>query len=143
MLNPFLSYLSLLFYPVSSLSCSLLIVRYRGTVYNGFTRVVFSAVMEWLGTNGVSLFLSGLILALGSYFIRLRVSQKLHTSSQVVVGAIVGSLFCILWYTMWNSLLREAFEASLLVQISVFLFAATFALAFAAYVVLNWFKDER
>ncbi|CAA0385595.1 unnamed protein product [Arabidopsis thaliana] len=101
------------------------------------------SVMEWLGTNGVSLFLSGLILALGSYFIRLRVSQKLHTSSQVVVGAIVGSLFCILWYTMWNSLLREAFEASLLVQISVFLFAATFALAFAAYVVLNWFKDER
>ncbi|CAD5325449.1 unnamed protein product [Arabidopsis thaliana] len=101
------------------------------------------SVMEWLGTNGVSLFLSGLILALGSYFIRLRVSQKLHTSSQVVVGAIVGSLFCILWYTMWNSLLHEAFEASLLVQISVFLFAATFALAFAAYVVLNWFKDER
>jgi len=71
MLNPFLSYLSLLFYPVSSLSCSLLIVRYRGTVYNGFTRVVFSAVMEWLGTNGVSLFLSGLILALGSYFVSL------------------------------------------------------------------------
>ncbi|KAG7565224.1 Phosphatidic acid phosphatase type 2/haloperoxidase [Arabidopsis suecica] len=101
------------------------------------------SVMEWLGTNRVSLFLSGLILALGSYFIRLRVSQKLHTSSQVVVGAIVGSVFCILWYTMWNSLLREAFESSLLVQISVFLFAATFALAFAAYVVLNWFKDDR
>lgn len=61
----------------------------------------------------------------------------------MVVGAIVGSVFCILWYTMWNSLLREAFESSLLVQISVFLFAATFALAFAAYVVLNWFKDDR
>ncbi|XP_010424887.1 PREDICTED: lipid phosphate phosphatase epsilon 1, chloroplastic [Camelina sativa] len=101
------------------------------------------SVMEWLGTSGVSLLLSGFILALGSYFIRLRVSQKLHTSSQVVVGAIVGSLFCILWYTTWNSLLREAFESSLLVQISVFLVAVTFALAFAVYVVLNWFKDDR
>ncbi|EOA24702.1 hypothetical protein CARUB_v10017980mg [Capsella rubella] len=100
-------------------------------------------VIEWLETNGVSLFLSSFILALGSYFIRLRVSQKLHTSSQVVVGAIVGSIFCILWYTTWNSLLREAFESSLLVQISVFLVAATFALAFAVYVVFNWFKDDR
>lgn len=31
--------------------------------------VVFSVVMEWLGTNGVSLFLSGFILTLGSYFV--------------------------------------------------------------------------
>ncbi|VVB05287.1 unnamed protein product [Arabis nemorensis] len=101
------------------------------------------SVMEWLGTNKVSFFLSGFILALGSYFIKLRVSQKLHTSSQVVVGAIVGSVFCILWYTTWNSLLLEAFESSLLVQISVFLVAAALALSFAVYVVFNWFKDDR
>uniref|UniRef100_A0A1J3DSU1 Lipid phosphate phosphatase epsilon 1, chloroplastic n=1 Tax=Noccaea caerulescens TaxID=107243 RepID=A0A1J3DSU1_NOCCA len=101
------------------------------------------SVMEWLGTNKVSLFLSGFILALGSYFIRLRVSQKLHTSSQVVVGAIVGSIFCIVWYTTWNLLLFEAFESSLLLQISLFLVAASFSLAFAAHVVLNWFKDDR
>ncbi|XP_024013511.1 lipid phosphate phosphatase epsilon 1, chloroplastic isoform X2 [Eutrema salsugineum] len=101
------------------------------------------SVMEWLGTNKVSLCLSSFILALCSYFIRLRVSQKLHTSSQVVVGAIVGSVFCILWYKTWNSLLIEAFESSLWVQIFVFLVAATFALAFAVYVVLNWFRDDR
>lgn len=60
----------------------------------------------------------------------------------MVVGAFVGSLFCILWYTTWNSLLLEAFESSLLIQISVFMVAITFALAFAVYVVLNWFKDR-
>lgn len=32
-----------------------------------------SAVMEWLGTNELSLFLSGLILALGSYFVSLHI----------------------------------------------------------------------
>ncbi|KAG2263723.1 hypothetical protein Bca52824_070802 [Brassica carinata] len=79
----------------------------------------------------------------GSYFIRLRVSQKLHTSSQVVVGAIVGSVFCIFWYTTWNSLLLEAFESSLLIQTSVFLVAAALTLAFAIFVVLNWFRIDR
>ncbi|XP_010484643.1 PREDICTED: lipid phosphate phosphatase epsilon 2, chloroplastic-like isoform X2 [Camelina sativa] len=56
------------------------------------------SVMEWLGTNVLSLFLSGLVLALGSYFTWLRVSQKLHTTSQVVVGAIVGSVYSTLWF---------------------------------------------
>ncbi|XP_056851036.1 lipid phosphate phosphatase epsilon 2, chloroplastic-like isoform X2 [Raphanus sativus] len=39
------------------------------------------SVMEWLGTNPLSLFLCGLILAFASYFTWLRVSQKLHTIS--------------------------------------------------------------
>ncbi|KAF8098040.1 hypothetical protein N665_0275s0011 [Sinapis alba] len=101
------------------------------------------SVMEWLGTSKVSLFLSCLILASGSYFIWLRVSQKLHTSSQVVVGAIVGSVFCILWYTTWNLLLLEAFESSLLLQVSVILSAAALALAFATHVVLNWLRNDK
>ncbi|KAJ0248874.1 Lipid phosphate phosphatase epsilon 1 [Hirschfeldia incana] len=101
------------------------------------------SVMEWLGTSKVSVFLSCLILASCSYFIRLRVSQKLHTSNQVVVGAIVGSVFCILWYTTWNSLLLEAFESSLLLQRSVFLVAAAFTLAFATHVALNWFRNDK
>nr|VDC98330.1 unnamed protein product [Brassica rapa] len=59
---------------------------------------IFS-VVEWLGTNELSLFLSGLILALASYFTWLRVSQKLHTTSQVVVGAIFGSVYSTLCVT--------------------------------------------
>ncbi|KAL1217034.1 Lipid phosphate phosphatase epsilon 2 [Cardamine amara subsp. amara] len=101
------------------------------------------SVMEWLGTNIISLFLSGLILALGSYFTWLRVSQKLHTTSQVVVGAIVGSVYSTLWYKTWNSLVLEAFTSSFSVQVAVFLVAAASALGFVVYVLLNWFKDDR
>ncbi|XP_019088560.1 PREDICTED: lipid phosphate phosphatase epsilon 2, chloroplastic isoform X3 [Camelina sativa] len=101
------------------------------------------SVMEWLGTNVLSLFLSGLVLALGSYFTWLRVSQKLHTTSQVVVGAIVGSVYSTLWYVTWNSFVFEAFTSSFSVQVPVFLVAAASALGFAVYVLLNWFKDDR
>lgn len=101
------------------------------------------SVMEWLGTNELSLFLSGLILALASYFTWLRVSQKLHTASQVVVGAIVGSVYSTLWYITWNSLVLEAFASSFSVQVAVFIAAAASALGFAVYVLLNWFKDDR
>ncbi|CAN8251334.1 unnamed protein product [Cochlearia groenlandica] len=100
---------------------------------------VFS-VMEWLGTNALSLFLSCLILAFGSYFTWLRVSQKLHTSSQVVVGALVGAAYSTLWYITWNSLVFESFASSLSVQFAVFSVAAASALGFAVYVLLNWFK---
>ncbi|CAN7005314.1 unnamed protein product [Brassica oleracea var. botrytis] len=101
------------------------------------------SVMEWLGTNELSLFLSGLIVALASYFTWLRVSQKLHTASQVVVGAIVGSVYSTLWYITWNSLVLEAFASSFSVQVAVFTAAAASALGFAVYVLLNWFKDDR
>ncbi|CAN6874500.1 unnamed protein product [Brassica oleracea] len=103
---------------------------------------IFS-VVEWLGTNELSLFLSGLILALASYFIWLRVSQKLHTTSQVVVGAIFGSVYSTLWYITWNSLVLEAYASSFSVQVAVFAVAAASALGFTVYVLLNWFKDDR
>nr|ADQ43212.1 phosphatidic acid phosphatase [Schrenkiella parvula] len=99
--------------------------------------------LEWLGTNELSLFLSGLILALGSYFTWLRVSQKLHTTSQVLVGGILGSLYSTLWYITWNALVLEAFASSFSVQVAVFTAAAASALGFAFYVLLNWFKDDR
>ncbi|CDY65309.1 BnaCnng46570D [Brassica napus] len=103
---------------------------------------IFS-VVEWLGTNELSLFLSGLILALASYFIWLRVSQKLHTTGQVVVGAIFGSVYSTLWYITWNSLVLEAYASSFSVQVAVFAVAAASALGFTVYVLLNWFKDDR
>ncbi|KAH0929211.1 hypothetical protein HID58_014941, partial [Brassica napus] len=117
-------------------------------------------VMEWLGTNELSLFLIGLILALASYFQKhinefthllviicmqtwLRVSQKVHTTNQVVVGAIVGSVYSTLLYITWNSLVLEAFASSFSVQVAVFTAAAAAsALGFAVYVLLNWFKDD-
>ncbi|KAG2257735.1 hypothetical protein Bca4012_094892 [Brassica carinata] len=80
---------------------------------------------------------------IGFIFYTVKVSQKLHTGNQVVVGGLVGSVFCIFWYKTWNLLLLEAFKSSLLLQIYVFLVASAYTLAFAAYVVLNSFRHDR
>uniref|UniRef100_A0A0D3E2P5 Phosphatidic acid phosphatase type 2/haloperoxidase domain-containing protein n=1 Tax=Brassica oleracea var. oleracea TaxID=109376 RepID=A0A0D3E2P5_BRAOL len=100
------------------------------------------SVMEWLGTNPLSLFLSGFILG-SSHWLLILVSQKLHTTSQVVVGAIFGSVYCTLWYITWRSLVLQAFASSFPVQIAVFTVAAASALGSAVYVLLNWSKEDR
>ncbi|KAK8606752.1 hypothetical protein V6N13_052512 [Hibiscus sabdariffa] len=55
-----------------------------------FYTVVFTiaSVLEWLGVNELSVSISVLALAFGSYFSWLRVSQKLHTINQILVGAV-------------------------------------------------------
>jgi len=80
-----------------------------------------------------------LILCFQSY---LRVSQKLHTVSQVVVGAVVGSTFSILWYWLWNAFVLDAFVSSLWVRIIVLLGSAVLCLGFLLHVVRHWLKDE-
>ncbi|KAH0868919.1 hypothetical protein HID58_075941 [Brassica napus] len=121
---------------VAGLFGSVLLLRHDGAA-------LWAVIGSWLGTNELSLFLSGLILALASYFIWLRVSQKLHTTGQVVVGAIFGSVYSTLWYITWNSLVLEAYASSFSVQVAVFAVAAASALGFTVYVLLNWFKDDR
>ncbi|KAL0657097.1 hypothetical protein Bca4012_077681 [Brassica carinata] len=78
-----------------------------------------------------------------SHWLLTLVSQKLHTTSQVVVGAIFGSVYSTLWYITWNSLVLEAYTSSFSVQVAVFAVAAASALGFTVYVLLNWFKDDR
>ncbi|KAK0603912.1 hypothetical protein LWI29_010044 [Acer saccharum] len=101
------------------------------------------SIVEWMGLNEVSLMISGIALASAIYLTWLRVSQKLHTIPQVVVGAAVGSTFFTLWFLSWNALVMEAFDSSLWVQIIVYLGAAGLCLGFLLYVIRNWFKDER
>ena len=72
----------------------------------------------------------------------LRVSLGLHTINQVVVGAVVGSIFCIFWYWLWNAFVLQAFDSYLWVQIIVVLGAAAFCIGFVFYVYQNWLKDE-
>ncbi|CAI9780552.1 unnamed protein product [Fraxinus pennsylvanica] len=55
------------------------------------------SMAEWYGINGLTATLNGLVFILGCYFSWLRVSQQLHTASQVVVGAVLGYAFSILW----------------------------------------------
>ncbi|CAI0420715.1 unnamed protein product [Linum tenue] len=84
------------------------------------------ATVEWLGVNAVSVILSALLLACASYFSWLRVSQKLHTGSQVVVGAAVGTGFSALWCWLWNQFVLRAFISSAWVRVVVVLGTLTF-----------------
>lgn len=72
----------------------------------------------------------------------LRVSQRLHTLNQVMVGAAVGSTFGALWFMLWHSLVQEAFASSMLVRIAVILGSAIFCVGFVIYMIRHWLKDE-
>ena len=72
----------------------------------------------------------------------LRVSQRLHTLNQILVGAAVGSAFSALWFALWHLLVREAFASSLWVQIPVVLGSVVFCVSFVVYIIQHWLKDE-
>ncbi|MBA0771953.1 hypothetical protein Gotri_007409 [Gossypium trilobum] len=110
-----------------------------------FFTVVFAiaSLLEWLGNNAISVGISVLALAFGSYLSWLRVSQKLHTMNQILVGAVVGSIFSVLWYLSWDAVVLEAFNSSLWVRVIVLLACAGFGLGFLTYVIQYWLQDER
>lgn len=110
-----------------------------------FFTVVFAiaSLLEWLGINELSVGISVLALAFGSYLSWLRVSQKLHTMNQILVGAVVGSIFSVLWYLSWDAVVLEAFNSSLWVRVIVLLACAGFGLGFLTYVIQYWLQDER
>ncbi|MFQ6668289.1 hypothetical protein Gotur_033984 [Gossypium turneri] len=106
--------------------------------------------------NALSVGISVLALAFGSYLLVkiasnlvaglqswLRVSQKLHTMNQILVGAVVGSIFSVLWYLSWDAVVLEAFNSSLWVRVIVLLACAGFGLGFLTYVIQYWLQDER
>ncbi|KAK6924392.1 Phosphatidic acid phosphatase type 2/haloperoxidase [Dillenia turbinata] len=98
------------------------------------------SVVEWLGVNDISLIISALTLIFGSSLSWLRVSQQLHTVSQVLVGAAVGSIFSILWFWLWSAFMLEAFISYLWVRVAVALGAFGFCLCFVIYVIR--FKEQ-
>uniref|UniRef100_A0A5B7CA29 Phosphatidic acid phosphatase type 2/haloperoxidase domain-containing protein n=1 Tax=Davidia involucrata TaxID=16924 RepID=A0A5B7CA29_DAVIN len=109
-----------------------------------FFTVMFAvlSMVEWFGVNGLTITLSGLMLALGSYFSWLRVSQQLHTISQVVVGALLGSIFSIFWLWSWDAIVLQAFISHLWVRIFVVVGASGFCLGFLLYVIRYWVMGE-
>lgn len=106
--------------------------------------VIFAilSMVEWLGTNALTLTVSGLILAFGSYLSWLRVMEKYHTISQVVVGAVVGCIFSILWFWSWKAFVLEAFVSYLWVKFVVVTGAVGFCVGFIFYVIRYWLKNE-
>jgi len=70
------------------------------------------------------------------------VSQQLHTVSQVVVGAAIGSIFSILWYWLWNGYMLDAFVSSLWVRIIVVLGSAGLCIGFVLFAIRYWLQDD-
>ncbi|XP_014519971.1 lipid phosphate phosphatase epsilon 2, chloroplastic [Vigna radiata var. radiata] len=103
--------------------------------------VILSGV-EWLGLNVFTIAMSGLVLTFGSFFSYLRVSQQLHTVSQVVVGAVIGSIFSILWYWLWNGFILDVFVSSLWVRIVVVLGSVGLCIGFVLFTIRYWLQDD-
>ncbi|KAM4128681.1 hypothetical protein ACJW30_02G185100 [Castanea mollissima] len=109
-----------------------------------FFTVTFTilSIIEWLGINEITIAIGVLAMAFGSYLSWLRVSQLYHTKSQVVVGAVLGTIFSILWYLSWDAIVLKAFISSFWVRAVVVLGAAGFCLGFLVHIVRYWLRDE-
>ncbi|XP_031114683.1 lipid phosphate phosphatase epsilon 2, chloroplastic-like [Ipomoea triloba] len=109
-----------------------------------FYIVTFAVVsmVQWFGLNGLTAALGGIIFALGSYFSWLRISQKLHTVNQVLVGAAIGLGFSVIWLWLWDAFMLEAFTSFLWVRIIVVLAAVGLCSGFVIYVIRHWVLDE-
>ncbi|KAL1536596.1 dolichyldiphosphatase [Salvia divinorum] len=105
----------------------------------GYT-ITFLAVtlVEMFGGNAFTVTLSGVFAVIGSYFAWLRVSQRLHTVSQVVVGAVVGFTFGFLWFWSWNSFVLNLFASFLWARIVITLGAVVFV----AFFVLHSYQSQ-
>uniref|UniRef100_A0ACD5YL27 Uncharacterized protein n=1 Tax=Avena sativa TaxID=4498 RepID=A0ACD5YL27_AVESA len=100
------------------------------------------AVFYWLGTNYVAMILGAMTITSASYLSWLRVSQRLHTLNQILVGAAVGSAFGALWFALWHLLVQEAFDSSLWIQVPVILGTVAFCVGFVIHIIRHWLKDE-
>ncbi|RAL49247.1 hypothetical protein DM860_018120 [Cuscuta australis] len=95
-------------------------------------------VIESFGMNGLTAALGGLVYALSCYFSWLRISQKLHTTNQVLVGATIGLGFSHFWFWLWNAIMFKAFESLFWVHFIVVLAAAVLCTGFLVYVLKYW-----
>ncbi|KAF8729734.1 hypothetical protein HU200_017699 [Digitaria exilis] len=111
------------------------------SIFYAATILVLS-LYYWTGANYMTVILGPATLSVATYLSWLRVSQRLHTLNQVMVGAAVGSTFGALWFMLWHSLVQEAFASSMLVRIAVILGSAIFCVGFVIYMIRHWLKDE-
>lgn len=84
-------------------------------------------------------FLNSAYLCLQSW---LRVSQQLHTVNQVIVGALIGTGFAILWFGSWDYIVLKAFTSYAWVRIVVALGATVFCVCFLLHVLRYWVMES-
>ncbi|XP_057786757.1 lipid phosphate phosphatase epsilon 2, chloroplastic isoform X2 [Salvia miltiorrhiza] len=99
------------------------------------------SLVEMFGVNAFTITLSGVFATLGSYFAWLRISQRLHTVSQVVVGAIVGFTFGCIWFWSWNSFVLNWFISILWARIAITVGAIGFVVYFVIHSYQSWLTD--
>ncbi|KAL1815525.1 hypothetical protein ACET3Z_018099 [Daucus carota] len=104
--------------------------------------VVILSMMDWAGMNLLTAPFAGAVLAFGSYFAWLRVSQGFHTISQVVVGAVAGSVFSGLWFWLWDAIVLEAFISNFWIRVLVVVGGVGCILRFALFVIQDWIMAE-
>ncbi|XP_022885798.1 lipid phosphate phosphatase epsilon 1, chloroplastic-like [Olea europaea var. sylvestris] len=91
------------------------------------------SMVECYGINALTAALGALVFAIGSYFSWLRVSQQFHTISQVAVGAVLGSIFSIFWYWLWNAFVLKAFISYSWVRILIVMGSIGYIIGFIVF----------
>lgn len=100
------------------------------------------SMVNHLGIDAFTVSIGSIALLFGSYLSWLRVSQQLHTYSQVLVGALLGSCCGVAWYWLWHSFVLEAFISLLWVRILVVPGSVMLCGAFVVYMIQHWLRDE-
>lgn len=100
------------------------------------------SLYHYLGTNYLTMILGPATLSLALYLSWLRVSRRLHTLNQVMVGAAVGSAFSALWFVLWRSLVQEAVASSPSAKIAAILVSAATIVGISVHMMDHWLKTE-
>ncbi|WOL02949.1 hypothetical protein Cni_G11668 [Canna indica] len=103
---------------------------------------VILLMIHGMGINLFTVTVGSISLVFSSYLSWLRVSHRLHTMSQVVVGGLLGFICGVTWFWMWHSFVLRAFISYIWVRVVVVLGSATFCAAFVVYMVRHCLKEE-
>lgn len=95
-------------------------------------------LVSWQGFSALTVVGGFAILICGAYLAWLRVSEGLHTYDQVLVGALLGSVAAVVWYSLWKAVVLKAFTSFLWVKISLYVGSVIVCLGFLSFVVRTW-----
>lgn len=95
-------------------------------------------LISWQGFSALTVVGVLAILICGAYLVWLRVSEGLHTYDQVLVGALLGSVAAIVWFSLWEAAVLKAFTSFLWVRVTLYVGSVIVCLGFLAFVVRTW-----
>ncbi|KMZ61014.1 Phosphatidic acid phosphatase [Zostera marina] len=100
------------------------------------------SLVRWLGVNTITVMIGTLAIFCSAYLSWLRVSQQFHTANQIIVGAILGSLYATLWFWSWHAFVSKAFISSIWVRVAIISSSVISCVIFVIYVIRHWFKVD-